>query len=75
MKEQYTDLYRGKKWWRYLQKLDTKDSLFSLNGFTGSEGNPLDLIADETADIAETVVDAAMTDRLKVALSLLSSSE
>ncbi len=53
VREQYTDFYRDKERWRYLQKLDTKNSLLSLDGFTDSEGNPLDFIADEAADIAE----------------------
>ena len=75
VREQYTDFYRDKDRWRYLQKLDTKNSLLSLDGFTDSEGNPLDFIADEAADIAETVVNTVMVDRLKAALSLLSDSE
>ena len=56
VREQYTDFYRDKERWRYLKKLDTKNSLLSLDGFTDSEGKPLDFIADEAADIAETVV-------------------
>ena len=64
VREQYTDFYRDKERWRYLKKLDTKNSLLSLDGFTDSEGKPLDFIADEAADIAETVVNAVMVDRL-----------
>ena len=75
MREQYTDFYRDKERWRYLRKLDTKNSLLSLDGFVDDEGNILDFIADETVDIAETVVNAVMVDRLKAALSLLSDSE
>ena len=56
VREQYTDFYRDKERWRYLQKLDTKNRLLSL-------------------DIAETVVNAVMVDRLKAALPLLSDSE
>lgn len=55
--------------------LDTKNRLLSLDGFTDSEGNPLDFITDEAVDIAETVVNAVMVDRLKAALPLLSDSE
>ena len=44
VREQYTDFYRDKERWRYLQKLDTKNRLLSLDGFTDSEGNPLDFI-------------------------------
>ena len=47
VREQYTDFYRDKERWRYLQKLDTKNRLLSLDGFTDSEGNPLDFITDE----------------------------
>ena len=75
VREQYTDFYRDKERWRYLQKLDTNHSLLSLEGFTDSEGNALDFLVDETVDIAETVVNALMVDRLKVALPLLSDSE
>ena len=75
MREQYTDFYRDKERWRYLQKLDTRNSLLSLEGFTDSEGNVLDFIVDEATDIAETVINAVMLDRLKTALSLLSDSE
>lgn len=63
VREQYTDFYRDKERWRYLQKLDTKNRLLSLDGFTDSEGNPLDFITDEAVDIAETVVNAVMVDR------------
>ena len=75
MREQYTDFYRDKERWRYLRKLDTKNSLLSLDGFVDDEGNALDFIADEAVDIAETVVNAVRVDRLKAALSLLSDSE
>ena len=50
-REQYTDFYRDKERWRYLQKLDTKNSLLSLDGFMDDEGNALDFIADESADV------------------------
>ena len=75
MREQYTDFYRDKERWRYLQKLDAKNSLLSLDGFADGEGNALDFIADEAADVAETVIHAVMVDRLKAALPLLSDSE
>lgn len=75
VREQYTDFYRDKERWRYLQKLDTKNSLLSLDGFVDSEGNALDFIADEAADVAETVVHEVMVDRLKTAMSFLSDGE
>ncbi|WP_231190279.1 hypothetical protein [Streptococcus equi] len=62
VREQYTDFYRDKERWRYLQKLDTKNRLLSLDGFTDSEGNPLDFITDEAVDIAETVVNPPIID-------------
>ena len=74
-REQYTDFYRDKERWRYLQKLDTKNSLLSLDGFMDDEGNALDFIADESADVEKTVIHAVMLDRLKTALPLLSDSE
>ena len=39
------------------------------------EGNALDFIADESADVEKTVIHAVMLDRLKTALPLLSDSE
>ena len=75
VREQYTDFYRDKERWRYLQKLDPKNSLLSLDGFIDDAGNALDFIADEAVDIAETVVNVVMVDRLKDTLPLLSDSE
>ena len=75
IREQYTDFYRDKERWRYLQKLDTNHKPLSLEGFTDSEGNVIDFVVDEVVDVAETVVRAVMVDRLKAALLLLSDSE
>ena len=75
VREQYADFYKEKERWRYLQKLDTNHKLLSLEGFTDSEGNVLDFVVDEAVDVAETVVNAVMVDRLKAALPLLSGSE
>lgn len=75
VREQYADFYREKERWRYLKKLDASHSLLSLEGFTDSEGNVIDFVVDEAADVAETVIHAAMVDRLKAALLLLSDSE
>ena len=46
-----------------------------MDGFVDSEGNSLDFIADETADIEETVIHSMMLDRLNAALLLLSDDE
>ena len=75
VREQYADFYKEKERWRYLKKLDTSHSLLSLEGFTDSEGNMIDLVIDETVDVAETVVHAVMVDRMKTAMLLLSDSE
>ena len=75
VREQYADFYKDKERWRYLKKLDTKNGLLSLEGFTDSEGNVIDFIVDEAVDISESVVHAVMVDRLKAALPLLSDSE
>ena len=75
VREQYTDFYRDKERWRYLQILDTKNSLISLDGFMDGEGNAMDFIIDEAVDVAESVVNAVMVDRLKAALPLLPDSE
>ena len=75
VREEYTDFYREKERWRYLKKLDAKNGLLSLEGFTDGEGNILDFVVDETIDIAETVANALMVDRLNAALSFLSEGE
>ena len=75
VREEYADFYRDKERWRYLKKLDAKNGLLSLEGFTDDEGNALDFVVDETIDIAETVANALMVDRLNAALSFLSESE
>ena len=75
MREQYADFYKDKERWRYLEKLDINHSLLSLEGFTDSGGNMIDFIVDEAVDVAETVINAVMVDRLKAALPLLSDGE
>src|SRR5699024_5341068 len=60
VREEYADFYRDKERWRYLKKLDAKNGLLSLEGFTDDEGNALDFVVDETIDIAETVANALM---------------
>ena len=57
MREQYTAFYKEKERWRYLKKMDTNHKLLSLEGFTDSEGNMLDLIVDEAVDAAEKFPD------------------
>lgn len=68
-------LLSGKERWRYLQKLDTKNSLLPLDSFVDGEGNALDFIADETTGVEETVMHTMMLDRLDAALHLLSDYE
>ena len=75
VREQYADFCKEKERWRYLNKLDTNHKLFSLEGFTDSEGNVIDFVVDEAVDVVETVVHAVMMDRLKAALPLLSGNE
>ena len=75
VREQYADFYKDKERWRYLKKLDTKNGLLSLDGFTDSEGNVIDFIVDEAVDVIESAVHVVMAERLKTALSLLSDSE
>ena len=72
VREQYADFYKDKERWRYLKKLDINHSLLSLEGFTDSGGNMIDFIVDEAVDVAETVINAVMVDRLKAVLPLLS---
>ncbi len=74
VREQYTDFYRDKERWRYLQKLDTKNRLLSLDGFTDSEGIlwTLSLMKRWTL---QKPLSMGMVDRLKAALPLLSDSE
>lgn len=55
VREQYTDFYRDKERWRYLQKLDTKNRLLSLDGFTDSEG------------YSEAAIKAALTALIRLA--------
>ena len=44
VREQYADFYKDKERWRYLKKLDTNHKLLSLEGFTDSEGNVIDIV-------------------------------
>lgn len=54
------DFYRSKERWRYLQKLDTKNRLLSLEDFVDGEGNTLDFIVDKAAGVEETVIHSMM---------------
>ena len=71
VREHYVDFYKDKERWRYLKKLDAKNGLLSLEGFTDSEGNMIDFIVDEAVDVTESAVHAVMADRMKTALNLL----
>ena len=65
VREHYVDFYKDKERWRYLKKLDAKNGLLSLEGFTDSEGNMIDFIVDEAVDVTESAVHAVMADRKK----------
>ena len=52
VREQYADFYKDKERWRYLKKLDTKNGLLSLDGFTDSEkGNQKETLKINTSKL------------------------
>ncbi len=73
----YIEFYRDKERWRYLKKLDTDNSLLSLEAVESDDdnGNGFEFIADEAVNVAETVVHRIMLDKLRSAISLLSEDE
>ena len=73
----YIEFYRDKERWRYLKKLDADNSLLSLEAIESADdsGNGFEFIADESVNVAETVVRRMMLDKLRSALSLLSEDE
>ena len=77
VREQYTDFYRDKERWRYLQKLDADNSLLSLEVIESADdsSNGFEFIADEAVNVAETVVHRMMLDKLKSSLTLLTEEE
>ncbi len=71
----YVEFYRDKERWRYLKKLDTDNSLLSLEAFEDNDDSRIDFIADEAVNVEETIIHKMMLDKLKSALNLLSESE
>ncbi len=71
----YVEFYRDKERWRYLKKLDTDNSLLSLEAFEDNDDSRIDFIADEAVNVEETIIHKMMLDKLKSALKLLSESE
>ncbi|HBF7768569.1 sigma-70 family RNA polymerase sigma factor [Clostridioides difficile] len=71
----YVEFYRDKERWRYLKKLDTDNSLLSLEAFEDNDDSRIDFIADEAVNVEESIIHKMMLDKLKSALNLLSESE
>ena len=72
VREQYTDFYRDKERWRYLQKLDTKNRLLSLDGFTDTVVNAvmvdrlkaaLPLLSDSEQELIQAIFFDGLSER------------
>lgn len=52
----YVEFYRDKERWRYLKKLDTDNSLLSLEAFEDNGDSRIDFIADGAVNVEESII-------------------
>lgn len=74
-KEIYSELYREKERERYLRKLDRENGLLSIDAFEPAEESGIDFLPDMFTDMAESVMERLLLDRLRECISLLCSEE
>ena len=73
--EHYEDFYRTKDRLTYLNRLDIKYGLLSIDAFDTEDDNGTDYISDDTEDVADTVARLLLVDKLRLVISMLSSEE
>lgn len=71
----YTDFYRNKRRQKYIDERSAENGDFSYDMLTTDDFNGEDVLADESEPLDEQVIRKIMTDKLKIALSLLTEDE
>ena len=72
------DYYAFCKSWervRYLKQWNPKEQLLSIDAFDTEDGNGADYIPDKKENVADTVINRLMRDKLRACLSALSGEE
>lgn len=73
--EEYESFYRSKEREKYLKKLDKINGLLSIDAFDNDDNDGTDYIQAESVDVAETVTNLILTDKLRLAVALLPDKE
>lgn len=74
-REIYSEFYKEKERERYLRKLDQENRLFSLDVFDRAEERSTDFLPDTFTDVAESVMNQLLLERLRECISLLCPEE
>lgn len=71
----YEDFYREKERQAYLNKLDAKYGLLSIDAFDSEDDNGSDYIQSEGEDITETVAQLLLLDKLRTVIPTLKQAD
>lgn len=74
-REIYSEFYREKEREHYLRKLDRENRLLSLDVFDRAEERSADFLPDTFTDVAESVMNQLLLERLRECISLLCPEE
>lgn len=74
-REIYSEFYKEKERERYLRKLDQENRLLSLDVFDRVEERSTDFLPDTFTDVAESVMNQLLLERLRECISLLCPEE
>ena len=73
--ETYRDFYKSGRRQKYIDERSVGNGDFSYDMLTTDDFNGEDILADESEPLDEQVIRKIMTDKLKIALSLLTEDE
>ncbi len=73
--ETYRDFYRDRRRQKYIDERSAENNDFSYDMLTTDDFNGEDILADKSEPLDEQVIRKIMTDKLKIALPLLTEDE
>lgn len=73
--ETYRNFYKSQRRQKYIDERSAENGDFSYDMLTTDDFNGEDVLADESEPLDEQVIRKIMTDKLKIALSLLTEDE
>lgn len=74
-REHYKTFYKEKERNTYLERLDRENGLLSIDAFDIDSDNGTDFISADTEDMADSVADSLMAEKLRECLSILAEDE